>query len=58
MVKALREKTGDDDCVNDVREAMQQIDMMLKINPEVIEKEFKLVLKRLKLSANVGLGLS
>lgn len=43
VVQALREKTGSDDCVNSVKEAMQQIDTMLKIHPEEIEKEFKLV---------------
>lgn len=50
MVKALREKTGGDDCVNHLKEGIQQVDMMLKANPEVIEKEFKLV-NHLKLLA-------
>lgn len=47
VVKALREKTGGDDCANQIKSALQQIEVMLKIHPDVIEKEFKLVLKRI-----------
>lgn len=46
VVNSLREKTGGDDCVNNVKQGIEQVEIMLKMNPEVIEKEFKLVLKR------------
>ncbi|XP_026333446.1 putative serine protease K12H4.7 isoform X2 [Hyposmocoma kahamanoa] len=52
VVKALREKTGGDDCVNHLKEGMQQVDMMLKANPEVIEKEFKVCSPFQGVSAN------
>lgn len=56
MVNALREKTGGNDCVNSLKEGIREVDMMLKANPEAIEKEFKLVLKPLNLIVSV-LGL-
>lgn len=54
LIESLREKTGSDECVYDLKETMESLDMMLKMNPGLIEKEFKLVLKRLKLIASVA----
>ncbi|XP_049884972.1 putative serine protease K12H4.7 [Pectinophora gossypiella] len=41
VVNALREKTGDDNCVDQLKLAHEQIEMMMQLHPEVIEKEFK-----------------
>lgn len=41
VVNALLEKTGNEDCINQLKLAHQQIDMMMKVHPEVIEKEFR-----------------
>ncbi|CAH2985463.1 unnamed protein product [Chilo suppressalis] len=45
VVDALREKTGDDDCVQQVKLAHQQITDLMKGQPEIIEKEFKVCKK-------------
>ncbi|XP_062524740.1 putative serine protease K12H4.7 [Bombyx mori] len=41
VVDALREKTGDDKCVNELRQAHNEISQLIQHSPEVIEKEFR-----------------
>ncbi|XP_028171443.1 putative serine protease K12H4.7 [Ostrinia nubilalis] len=41
VVGALREKTGDDQCSNEVKLAHNQITTLMKTQPEVIEAEFR-----------------
>ncbi|XP_023948748.2 putative serine protease K12H4.7 [Bicyclus anynana] len=52
VVNALREKTGAEDCVSQVKLAHQQIETMIKADPAAIEKEFKLCKPFLKASKN------
>uniref|UniRef100_A0A2A4JNU2 Serine protease K12H4.7 n=1 Tax=Heliothis virescens TaxID=7102 RepID=A0A2A4JNU2_HELVI len=41
VVDALREKTGGEDCVNELKMAHNQITDMMKTHPSVVEKEFR-----------------
>ncbi|XP_026500280.2 putative serine protease K12H4.7 [Vanessa tameamea] len=41
VVNALREKTGGDECVTQLKLAHQQIKSMMKTDPETVEKEFR-----------------
>ncbi|CAH2103833.1 unnamed protein product [Euphydryas editha] len=41
VVNALREKTGSEDCVTQLKLAHQQIETMMKTDPGSIEKEFR-----------------
>ncbi|CAH0746146.1 unnamed protein product [Diatraea saccharalis] len=45
VVEALREKTGDDDCVTQVKLAHQQITSLMREQPDIIENEFKVCKK-------------
>ncbi|XP_059055220.1 putative serine protease K12H4.7 isoform X1 [Achroia grisella] len=42
VVNALREKTGGEECVEQLKLAHYQIVTLIRTNPEIIEKEFKL----------------
>lgn len=41
VVNALREKTGSDDCINQIKEAHQQIVKLIDESPEIIEAKFR-----------------
>lgn len=44
VVNALKEKTGSEDCTNQVKIAHQQLVKLIETNPKIIEDEFKYVL--------------
>ncbi|XP_013179588.1 PREDICTED: putative serine protease K12H4.7 [Papilio xuthus] len=52
VVNALREKTGSDDCVNQLRNAHEQIEGLIKTQPEEIEKEFRMCMPFSKATEN------
>lgn len=41
VVEALTEKTGNEDCVNQIKQGHKEIKDLMSSNPEVIEKEFR-----------------
>lgn len=41
VVEALREKTGGEECVNELKTAHKQVVDMMEHHPGVVEKEFR-----------------